>query len=115
MLRIGVDVGGTHTDAVLMDESRLLATHKALTSVDIGQGVALAMADVLRQAGVPASAVKAVMIGTTQFTNAVIEGKRLNSVGVLRICLPAACDVPPSLNRWFSGVIARSAPASPPA
>jgi len=99
MLRIGVDVGGTHTDAVLMDESRLLATHKALTSADIGAGVVLAMADVLRQAKVPANAVKAVMIGTTQFTNAVIEGKRLNSVGVLRVCLPAACDVPP-LRGW---------------
>jgi len=95
MLRIGVDVGGTHTDAVLMDETRLLATHKALTSADIGQGVVAAMADVLCQADVPANAVKAVMIGTTQFTNAVVEGKRLNPVGVLRICLPAACDVPP--------------------
>jgi len=103
MLRIGVDVGGTHTDAVLMDESRLLATHKALTSADIGQGVALAMADVLRQANVPASAIKAVMIGTTQFTNAVVEGKRLNSVGVLRVCLPAACDVPP-LKGWPSAL-----------
>jgi len=99
MLRIGVDVGGTHTDAVLMEDTRLLATHKALTSTDIGQGVVDAMTDVLRQAQMPASAVKAVMIGTTQFTNAVVEGRRLNSVGVLRICLPAACDVPP-LRGW---------------
>jgi len=98
MLRIGVDVGGTHTDAVLMDETRLLATHKALTSADIGQGVVAAMADVLCQADVPASAVKAVMIGTTQFTNAVIEGKHLNSVGVLRICLPTARDVHPMID-----------------
>jgi len=93
MLRIGVDVGGTHTDAVLMDDTRLLATHKALTSADIGDGVVAAMADVLRQANVSARAVKAVMIGTTQFTNAVV------SVGVLRVCLPAACDVPP-LRGW---------------
>jgi len=113
MLRIGVDVGGTHTDAVLMDDTRLLAAHKALTSADIGQGVALAMADVLRQAGVPASALKAVMIGTTQFTNAVIEGRRLGSVGVLRICLPAARDVhpmmdwPPALLGAFKSAIAQ--------
>jgi len=105
MLRIGVDVGGTHTDAVLMEDTRLLATHKALTSADIGQGVVDAMADVLRQANVPASAVKAVMIGTTQFTNAVIEGKRLNSVGILRICLPAARDVPP-LRGWPPALLA---------
>jgi len=98
MLRIGVDVGGTHTDAVLMDDNRLLATHKALTSADIGKGVVDAMADVLRQAGVAASAVKAVMIGTTQFTNAVVEGKRLNSIGILRVSLPTARDVRPLMD-----------------
>jgi len=104
MLRIGVDVGGTHTDAVLMDDTRLLATHKALTSADIGNGVVAAMADVLRQAAVPASALKAVMIGTTQFTNAVVEGKRLGSVGVLRICLPSARDVRPLMD-WPSALL----------
>jgi len=98
MLRIGVDVGGTHTDAVLMDDTQLLATHKALTSADIGKGVVNAMADVLRQAGIPSNAVKAVMIGTTQFTNAVVEGRRLNSVGILRISLPTARDVRPLMD-----------------
>jgi len=105
MLRIGVDVGGTHTDAVLMDENQLLATHKALTSHNIGQGVINAMADVLHQADVDAAAVKAVMIGTTQFTNAVIEGKRLDAVGVLRICLPTSIDLDPLMD-WPSPLLA---------
>jgi len=113
MLRIGVDVGGTHTDAVLMDDTQLLATHKALTSTDIGEGVVDAMAAVLRQANLPASALKAVMIGTTQFTNAVVEGKHLGSVGVLRICLPTSIDLeplmdwPPQLLAAFDTVVAK--------
>jgi len=64
-----------------------------------------AMADVLRQAEVPASALKAVMIGTTQFTNAVVEGKRLGSVGVLRICLPTSIDLEPLMD-WPAPLLA---------
>ena len=33
MLRIGIDVGGTHTDAVLLDGDEVVASTKALTSV----------------------------------------------------------------------------------
>lgn len=99
MLRVGIDVGGTNTDAVLMNEHRLLSWHKAPTSADIGTGICEAVQAVLGQAGVPASALAAVMIGTTQFTNALVEAKRLSKVGVLRIALPAAQGVPP-LTDW---------------
>jgi N-methylhydantoinase A/oxoprolinase/acetone carboxylase beta subunit len=98
MLRVGVDVGGTNTDAVLMDGARLLAAHKAATSADIGGGVVAAIAEVLRQADLAPARLRAVMIGTTQFTNALVERRRLNSVGVIRIGLPAGRDIEPMLD-----------------
>ena len=33
-MRIGIDVGGTHTDAVLMNGMEILCAYKALTSSD---------------------------------------------------------------------------------
>ena len=39
--------------------------------------------------------IRVVVIGTTHFTNALVERKRLNEVGVLRLCLPAARDLAP--------------------
>ncbi|MEM9208385.1 MAG: hydantoinase/oxoprolinase N-terminal domain-containing protein, partial [Pseudomonadota bacterium] len=38
-MRIGVDVGGTHTDAVLLDGTDLVASTKALTSADVTSGI----------------------------------------------------------------------------
>ena len=39
--------------------------------------------------------IHAVVIGTTHFTNAFVERRRLNEVGVVRLCLPAASDLAP--------------------
>lgn len=50
---------------------------------------------VLREAKVAPSEIQAVMIGTTHFTNAVVERKRLLSVGIIRLALPASKCLPP--------------------
>ena len=47
-MRIGVDVGGTNTDAVLMDGSRVLASHKAETTANVSDGIVAAISDVLQ-------------------------------------------------------------------
>ena len=39
MIRIGIDVGGTNTDAVIMDGERVVASQKAPTSPDVMTGV----------------------------------------------------------------------------
>src|SRR6266540_1486956 len=67
-MRIGIDVGGTNTDAVLMNERRVLAD------------------------------VQGVMIGTTHFTNAVVEAKRLMPTACIRLGLPATQALPPMVD-----------------
>jgi N-methylhydantoinase A/oxoprolinase/acetone carboxylase beta subunit len=91
--RIGIDVGGTNTDAVLLEGEAVLAAVKTPTTADVLTGVKLALQGVAPQVG-PAG-VQAVMIGTTHFVNAVVQRRELTPVGALRIGLPAARSLPP--------------------
>ena len=86
-MRIGLDVGGTHTDAVLMDGQQVVAHTKATTTADVGSGIETALATILE--GVNPAQVELLTIGTTQFTNAVVERKHLSKVAAVRVCLPA--------------------------
>ena len=95
VLRIGVDVGGTNTDAVLLRGRTVLASHKSPTTPDVGSGVVGAITEVLKSAEFPASAISAVMIGTTHFTNALVEAQHLCRVGVLRLGAPATLAIRP--------------------
>ena len=92
-MRIGLDVGGTHTDAVLMDGSQVIARVKATTTEDVASGIAAALSAVLRSQS-PA-AIDLLTIGTTQFTNAVVERKQLSRVAAVRVCLPAGRGLVP--------------------
>jgi N-methylhydantoinase A/oxoprolinase/acetone carboxylase beta subunit len=94
-LRIGVDVGGTNTDAVVMLGREVHATYKSPTTADVGSGIRLALEEVLRQAGVTGSRIGAVMIGTTHFTNAFVQARSLARVGVIRLAAPATTSLPP--------------------
>lgn len=111
-MRIGVDVGGTHTDAVIVSGSELLAAAKVVTSTDIEAGVLAAVREVLAQAAVAPAQVQLMTLGTTQLTNAVVERRDLEAVGVLRIgaqsssALPIAAQWPADL---AAAAVARSA------
>jgi N-methylhydantoinase A/oxoprolinase/acetone carboxylase beta subunit len=96
-MRIGIDVGGTHTDAVLLDGDDVISSTKALTSVDVTSGILEALEFILTDSGVDAQAITAVMLGTTQFTNAVVERKQLSEVAAIRIGLPSGADLPPKI------------------
>ena len=98
-LRLGIDVGGTNTDAVLMDGDRVIAWHKNPTGERITDSIVAAAGAVMRQGSVTPADIFAVMLGTTQFTNAVIERRRLNPVAVLRLAAPATTAVPP-MSDW---------------
>jgi len=98
-MRLGIDVGGTNTDAVLINGNNIIASTKEATSGDIASGVINAITTVISQAGVSASDLEAVMIGTTQFTNAFVERRCLDEIAVVRICLPASQALQP-LEDW---------------
>ncbi|KAI0315915.1 Hydantoinase/oxoprolinase N-terminal region-domain-containing protein [Amylostereum chailletii] len=101
-LRIGVDVGGTNTDGVLLDPTRLqepthgiLAWHKTPTTADPSSGIEDVIAALFQKADVDSSTIASVTIGTTHFINAVLEKdqNRLAPVAVLRLCGPFALTV----------------------
>ncbi|MBX4861474.1 hydantoinase/oxoprolinase family protein [Rhizobium sophorae] len=94
-MRIGIDVGGTNTDAALMDGPLVLGACKSPTTSDVGSGIVAVLKQVLSMTGVSVSEIQAVMIGTTHFTNAVVERKRLLEVAAVRLGLPATKALPP--------------------
>ncbi|MEK0165015.1 hydantoinase/oxoprolinase family protein [Phaeobacter sp. A36a-5a] len=76
-LLLGVDTGGTYTDAVLIRDDRdVLAKAKALTTrQDLAIGVGEAVAAVLAQAQVAPSEIALAALSTTLATNALVEGQ----------------------------------------
>jgi N-methylhydantoinase A/oxoprolinase/acetone carboxylase beta subunit len=94
-LRIGIDVGGTNTDAVVMLARDVRAACKSPTTADVGSGIVAALTEVLRQAEVKGADIGAVMIGTTHFTNAFVQARSLARVGVIRLAAPATVSLPP--------------------
>ena len=62
---IGIDVGGTNTDAVILQNEAVLALHKTPTTVDIQSGVERAIEEVVKKAAILPDCVDSVKIGTT--------------------------------------------------
>ncbi|ACZ86305.1 hydantoinase/oxoprolinase N-terminal domain-containing protein [Streptosporangium roseum] len=93
MMRIGIDVGGTNTDAALLgDTGEVLAAVKSPTTADVTSGVAGAIT------ALGAAETSAVMIGTTHFVNALVEASRLEPVAAVRLGLPATAALPPMVD-----------------
>ena len=68
-LRIGVDVGGTNTDGVLLDPSKstnaILAWHKTPTTSDPSDAIQSVIQALLREADIDSALIQSVTIGTT--------------------------------------------------
>ncbi len=97
-IRIGVDVGGTNTDAAALDGQNVLATSKRTTTADVTGGIVASVCAVMAEAEIEPEDVLALMIGTTQFLNAAVERRDLQRVGVLRLCGPATRSLPPMID-----------------
>ncbi|KAJ9610458.1 hypothetical protein H2200_005235 [Cladophialophora chaetospira] len=108
MYRIGVDVGGTNTDAAILDinaldnESRgVLATCKTATTSHVTLGIQTVVKEVLGRSKVDRSKVLNLAIGTTHFVNAIVENdaRRLSRVAVI----PPFSDFPYALRELVEG------------
>jgi len=87
-IRVGIDVGGTFTKAVVMDNDtyEILGKAECLTTHDASEGVAKGVVEVFRKAirdfNVNPDAVVFVAHSTTQATNALLEGD-VAKVGII--------------------------------
>ena len=76
-MRVSIDVGGTFTDAVLVNEKTggFFYTKTPTTHQDLAQGVLEALEETLRISGISMYDIDYIIHGTTIGTNAIVEGK----------------------------------------
>ena len=95
MIRVGVDVGGTNTDAVVMKGKNFLGGAKSPTTKDILTGVENAIQAALTEAKTSSESVGVLIIGTTHFVNALVQRTKLAQTGLIRMCLPSGSSILP--------------------
>jgi len=97
--RIGIDVGGTNTDAVIIDDTeQIIASIKRPTTTDVSEGIIDALHSVLEQADIDKGDITHAMLGTTHSTNAIVTRQNLLKVGVIRIGKPAGMAILPMID-----------------
>lgn len=110
-LRVGVDVGGTNTDAVVIERSGdVCAAVKVATTPEPIDGIRDVLDKVL--VGLDHSRISKAMLGTTHSANAIIQRRGLDTVAVLRLAAPSSVGLRPGAN-WpddiRSGVVGATA------
>ncbi len=90
---VGVDVGGTNTDAVLVRDGRIIERAKVPTTSDVRDGILNAMSRVKANHDI-----ERVHIGTTAFTNALVERRNLAAAAAIRIGSPVSESLPPTID-----------------
>ncbi|KAJ7739325.1 Hydantoinase/oxoprolinase [Mycena olivaceomarginata] len=105
--RVGVDVGGTNTDAAIIDITKtsnpttrgVRASHKLKTTTNVTDGIEAAVRKVIADAGVDPQngEILSLTIGTTHFINAVVQAdaRKLSKVAVIRLAAPYTFEHPP--------------------
>ena len=100
MYRLGIDVGGTNTDAVIIDEKNLnvINSIKVSTTKDVYTGILNAIKKVFENVDIDKNKIIKSMLGTTQCTNAIVERKNLSKIGIIRLGAPAAMAIKPMID-----------------
>jgi N-methylhydantoinase A/oxoprolinase/acetone carboxylase beta subunit len=106
-LRLGIDVGGTNTDAVVLNEdAALLARCKSPTTPDVTSGIRNALQGLLAaHPDLDLAAIRYAMLGTTHCTNAILERRNLNRVGLVRVGAPSSLAIKPFVE-WPTDLLA---------
>ncbi|HVH23904.1 MAG TPA: hydantoinase/oxoprolinase family protein [Pseudonocardia sp.] len=106
--RLGVDVGGTFTDVLLVQEATgtTWRAKTASTPADQSVGVLTGISKVCADAGIEPSALTEVLHGTTVATNAILEGKGarvglVTTAGFRQVLQIARSYVPGGLAGWI--------------
>lgn len=83
---IGIDVGGTTVDFVLVDQNKdVHDSHKVLVTDDLNDCISNGLKHLVSNNEIKPSACKKINIGTTVAINSLLELKSLYRVGVLRL------------------------------
>lgn len=97
--KIGIDVGGTNTDVVLIDmNAQIIACSKTSTTQDIHTGIMNGLKHILHESKINQEDIIGIFLGTTQVANAILQQENLYRVGVIRI----AGHFPESIPSCFS-------------
>src|SRR5215468_5270393 len=74
--RVGVDIGGTFTDIVLLGSDGAIHTRKISSSVaNYAEAIVDGLAEVFRETGLTGAAIEEIRHGTTVASNAILERK----------------------------------------
>ncbi|HZX24395.1 MAG TPA: hydantoinase/oxoprolinase family protein [Woeseiaceae bacterium] len=116
--RLGVDVGGTFTDLLLVDEKNgeTWTAKVPSTPADSSIGVLNGIARICDEAGIDPKKITHVMHGTTVATNTILEGKGatvglVTTQGYRQVLQIARSFVPGGLGGWV--IYNKSAPLAP--
>lgn len=95
-LRLGIDVGHTNTDAVVVDrDGTVISSAKIPTASDLAVSTRTAIAAAVSAPGVDVARVACVTLGATRATDAMRTGSGLRRVAVLRVGGPLTRAAPP--------------------
>jgi len=111
--KIGIDIGGTNTDIVLVDsEANITAHAKTATTPEIHQGVNTALKNIIKETKINTDDIAGIFFGTTQIVNAIHQHDDLYKVGVIRLAghkpqsMPSCYSWPKDLQQYLVGTIA---------
>ncbi|WP_436775863.1 hydantoinase/oxoprolinase family protein [Yinghuangia sp. YIM S09857] len=106
--RLGVDVGGTFTDVLLVDQNTgtTFRAKTPSTPLDQSVGVLAGIGKACREAGVDLADINQVLHGTTVATNAILEGRGarvglVTTAGFRQVLQIARSYVPGGLAGWI--------------
>lgn len=104
---IGIDIGGTNTDAVLISsDNQIIESIKQPTTSPMEEGVIQAVDYLLKKRRLAPTSIKRISISTTHALNALLQGSALRKTGLIRIAsnhpaIPGGAGIPETLRNSF--------------